>query len=93
MNKKYFAYPYVLLTRGPGDTPGDGDDSGYGSGMGTPDATPCDFSTWQQSFACDMDGDGDMDREDYRRWWLSNHLSAEAWGDYNPGIDLNQPNP
>lgn len=94
MAKKYFAYPYVLLTRGPGDTPGDDVDPGYGSGLGTPDGTiptPCNFSGWQQLFACDMDTDGDMDMEDYRRWWLSNNLSAEAWQEYNPGIDLNTP--
>lgn len=84
MNKKYFAYPYVLLTRGPGDPPDDGDDSGYGSGMGTPpEPYACSFETWMSVFHVDMDHDGDTDRTDYAAWWLSNNLGQSAWATYN----------
>ncbi len=97
MAKKYFAFPYVLLTRGHDDNPGDDVNPFFGSGTGTPEdgevPTPCNFSGWLQLFACHMDDDSDIDREDYRLWWLHNNLSAEAWNEYNPGIDLNQPYP
>lgn len=87
MNKKYFEYPFVLLTRGIGE--GDQPDPEVGSAQNTIDA--CSFAAWQQ-FGVDMDGDGDIDFDDYRRWY-SQHFGNTGWGDYNPGISITPGDP
>ena len=89
MNKKYFEYPYVLLTRG-GITPGEDPDPVHGSAHSTVD--PCSFEFWQTHYQVDLDGDGDFDFDDYSKWWLAqavlnpSDFNTESWSGYNPDL-------
>lgn len=84
MAKKYFAYPYVLLTRGP-LTPGDGEETEEGSVHSN--ASPCSFDTWLKWYHVDLDKDGDEDEDDYGIWWLNHGFSVADWNEFNPGKD------
>ena len=68
MAKRYFQYPYVLLsTVAPGGEPGDDGDSGYGSGLGTVD--PCSWTYWMQHYPKEWDDSEGITENDYYVWW------------------------
>lgn len=76
-----FVFPSVILT-GWG---GEGSDTGHGSGgtTGSGDIMACTFDEWLEMYGDDYNGDGDIDREDYRKWWLDNELDEDLWNEYN----------
>lgn len=75
MNKKYFEYPFVLLTRGIGE--GEQPGSEVGSAHGTTD--PCSWAFWYANFGVDFTGDGNITFADYQEWWRQNGFSLADW--------------
>ena len=89
MAKKYFEYPFVLLTRG-ASTGGDASDTGYGSGQGTPDDPyACSFADWMAVFHVETYGnDNQLTFDDYRQWWINNNLGSLQWEKYNGNVSM-----
>lgn len=64
---------------------------GGGSNQGGGDlqsigTTPMRFEEWAQSKYCaDLDGNGEVDFNDYAMWWGQSGISSSAWSEYNPG--------
>ena len=79
MDKKYFAYPYILLTRG-GIGEGGQPEPEVGSAHGTPDAPyPCSYANWVQLFGADLNWSDAIDFADYQIWWTNNHFTLDQW--------------
>ena len=48
--------------------------------------TPMRFEEWAQSKHCaDLDGNGEVDFNDYAMWWGQSGIGASSWSEYNPG--------
>ena len=89
MAKKYFEYPYVLLTRGGLDpNPNPDPDSGYGSGLGNVPYA-CSFDEWKEVFHVETWGnDNQLTFDDYRQWWINNNLGSLQWEKYNGNVSM-----
>ena len=68
MSKRKYQIP-VLLSGGftPID-PGDGEDTGDGTGMGGQEPFPCTYDDWLNAFASDVNGDDEINEDDYMAW-------------------------
>ena len=65
MSKKLFKNP-IIFFENPGFDDSDEEDEVDGSGHG---AYYVPWETWKDSdYAKDLDGDGDIDEDDYRKW-------------------------
>ena len=90
MSKRRFVLPYVTLSGGLPDG-GDVIVIGGGSGQGgitLPDATPCSYAAWKDSYFTDeWDGlhDG-PDEYDFADWWREYGFSREDWEKLNPDL-------
>ena len=51
--------------------------TGGGSGQG-PVPVQSTYEEWLKTFACDLDGDGDTDEEDYRAWCTKYGFTPEG---------------
>lgn len=85
--KKNFTVPLVFLTvSNPSETNAGG---GHGSIPGGQDQvrpTPMRFEEWAQSKYCvDLDGNGEVDFNDYAMWWGQSGIGSSSWSEYNPG--------
>ena len=78
--KKTFDAPLIILTAA---SPMD---SGGGSDIGGADSLkplPCSFCEWAQSRWCaDYDLNGEVDFDDYARWWAQSGFSTDAFTEY-----------
>lgn len=90
MSKRRFVIPYILLSGGLNDG-GEGGVIGGGtgqSGLDLPDAAPCSYAAWVDSFFNDdLDhlGDG-PDAYDFADWWMNCGFSRDDWETLNPDL-------
>ncbi len=83
MSKKGFVKPIILKNSGWG---GDGSDTGGGSGGTSPNLTLVDYFEWLEMYGDDFDNDGDIDGQDYVKWWNDNGFDPvdedewQLWG-------------
>ena len=87
MAKKNIFAPGILFTM---PTPEPTTVTGGETGQSGYKPFACDFSDWLNLFAVDKDGDGDMDRDDYKLWFQALFADdpeegQEAWALYNEG--------
>ena len=63
------------------DDPGEETFWGGGTGQGSTD--PMSFDDWFE-FGEDLDGDGDIDFDDYSEWWIGMDFGEDLWKEFNP---------
>lgn len=87
MSKMFFDDP--LIFRGP-ITPDPTDPVIVvpGSGQGGLDPFACSFEDWLSGFKSDINGDANIDFEDYKAWWGQNlnlpDFNQANWTRFNP---------
>lgn len=84
MAKKFTFAPGILLTI---PDPSPTTVVGGGTGQSTPDdvVVACSFDHWMSEYAIDSDNDGDIDFDDYRKWFKESFPDEwdDLWGMFN----------
>lgn len=62
-----------------------GDETGLGPvPTDPPTSGPTNFNDWAANFGMDLNGDGNIDFEDYGQWWVEQGFGVDAWSEFNP---------
>ena len=78
--KKIFDAPLIILTTASPMDAGGGSDWG---GANSIKPLPCSYEEWQQSRWCaDFDQNGEVDFDDFARWWSQNNFGTDAFTEY-----------
>lgn len=78
--KKTFDVPLIILTAASPNAGGGGSNIG---GVDSVRPLPMTFEEWAQSrFCADYDWNGEVEFDDYARWWAQSGFSIDAFTEY-----------